>query len=429
MNGRLENRPASNKPASNKPDSMRRRITVAYLTFAAASSLFFAVIAAIAVEGIEVRLVDERLEEVASWASPRFAGKLPVEMPAGISFHHGEGIPRSLRALPEGVQEVTVDGVDLHVLKGRDSLGTFVVVDHDSDYEQIELVVYSMFGIAFLGFLGCSLMLGRFVGNRVVNPIVELAGAVGARTEPLPLQERTDELGLLARTIAGHTDELRQFLDRERFFTGDVSHELRTPLTVIAGAAEVLMAQTEREPALYAPAERIYRAAREATDVTSMLLRLARSPEQLEWTTLSAAALARAEVLRYQPLVANRPLALRYLGGEDFAIHGVRELVLSAIGNLVRNACQYTENGVVEVSLAGGAVIVEDTGPGLPPAARARLNNEPIPLDARGSSGTGLGLGLVQRICVHLGASLLLRERAGGGTRFEIHFPPELTRP
>lgn len=413
----------------SKAESMRRRISVAYLKFAAVATLFFAVIAALAVEGIEVRLVDERLEEVASWASPRHAGKLPVEMPAGISFHHGAGIPRSLRSLPDGVQEVTVDGVDLHVLKGRDSLGPYVVVDHDSDYEQIEVVVYSMFGVAFLGFLGCSLMLGRYVGNQVVNPIVELAEAVDGRAPQLPLQGRPDELGLLARTIAGHTGELRQVLDRERFFTGDVSHELRTPLTVIAGAAEVLMAQTEREPVLYAPAERIYRAAREATDVTSMLLRLARSPDQLEWAHMSAAALAHAEAARYQPLVTGRPLALRYAGGEDFTIHGVRELVLAAIGNLVRNACQYTESGTVEVSLLGRAIVVEDTGPGLPPAARARLHNEPIPAGAKGSSGTGLGLGLVQRICAHLGATLVLSSRKGGGTRFEIHFPDELTRP
>jgi signal transduction histidine kinase len=252
------------------------------------------------------------------------------------------------------------------------------------------------------------------------------------------LQERGDELGLLARTIAGHTAELNQFLDRERFFTGDVSHELRTPLTVIAGAAEVLLAQTAHDPALHAPAERIYRAARDASDTTSMLLQLARSPERLEWVAISAQALAREEVARCQVLVTGRPVELRYAGGGDFAVHGVRELVLAAIGNLVRNACQYTERGHVEVRLEGRSVIVEDTGPGLPAAARARLCNEPIPADARGSSGTGLGLGLVQRICAHLGATLVLRDLSGqqpAGSCIEICFPaaampvnPSLTR-
>jgi signal transduction histidine kinase len=408
--------------------SLRRRISVAYLTFAAASSVFFAVIAALAVEGIEVKLVDERLEEVASWAGPRHAGGLPVEMPAGLSYFHGNGIPRSLRPLADGVYELTIDGVDLHVLRGSNAAGPFAVVDHDSAYEHIEVVVYSMFGIAFLGFLWCAVLLGRYLGNRIVTPIVTLAQAVQERAPELPLLDQADELGLLARTIAGNTAELKQFLDRERFFTGDVSHELRTPLTVIAGAAEVLMAQAAHDPALYAPAERIYRAALEASDVTGVLLRLARSPSQLEWSSLSAVALAQEEVARYQGLVAGRPLALRFDGGADFLVHGVRELVAAAIGNLIRNACQYTERGEVLVRLQGHSVIVSDTGPGLPPAARARLRNEPIPADARGSSGTGLGLGLVQRICAHLGAGLVLHEQPTG-SRIEIRFPEELTRP
>ncbi|MFC5459716.1 sensor histidine kinase [Massilia niabensis] len=411
-----------------KTDSLRRRITRAYLTFAAVSSVFFAIIAAVAVEGIEIQLVDERLEEVAAWAGPRSAGGLPVEMPAGLSYHHGAGIPQPLHALAEGVHEVTVDGVDLHVLRGRDGRGDWAVVDHASAYEQIELVVYSMFAVAFMGFMGFAVVLGRFLGNRIVDPIVELADAVEKRAPQLPLQDRQDELGLLARTITGHTAELRQFLDRERFFTGDVSHELRTPLTVITGAAELLLEQTKHDPALHAPAERIHRAARDAGDVTSMLLRLARSPERLEWSAMPAAALASAEVARYQALVAHRPVELRYAGGDDFVVHGVRELVLAAIGNLVRNACQYTQQGHVEVRLEANGVIVEDTGPGLPPAARARLCNEPMPTGARGSSGTGLGLGLVQRICAHLGASLVLREQAAGSC-IEIRFPQELTRP
>ena len=71
-------------PAPMPPfKSLRRRIVVAYLLFAAAASVLFAVIAAMAVEGIEVRLVDERLAEVANWIQPRYAGHLPVEMPAG----------------------------------------------------------------------------------------------------------------------------------------------------------------------------------------------------------------------------------------------------------------------------------------------------------------------------------------------------------
>ncbi len=411
-----------------KADSLRRRIIGAYMTFAVAVSAVFAIIAALAVEGIEQKLVDERLEEIALWAAPRHTGGMPVQMPAGLTFHHGADIPRSLRGLPHGVREITVDGTDLHVLAGNDGHGEFVVVDHDSEYEKIEIVVYSMFAAGFLAFVACSLILARFLANRIVTPITLLSEAVEERRDQLPCLERSDELGVLARAFARRTGELKQFLDRERFFTGDVSHELRTPLTVISGAAEVLIARTEGEPALQAPAERIYRAAREASDVTSVLLRLARTPQGLEAPQQSVAELAEYEVARCQPMVADKPVTLRYQDGSDFIVYGSRELLQAAISNLLRNACAYTEQGEIVLRLEQRSIIVEDTGPGLPPAALARLRGESRPDDDGASSGTGLGLGLVQRICIYLGAELQVQQRKGGGTRFDISFPADLTQ-
>ncbi|KAB8049180.1 two-component sensor histidine kinase [Janthinobacterium sp. FT14W] len=402
--------------------SLKRRIIVAYLLFAVVASVFFAMIAAIAVEGIEVRLVDARLKEVAAWASPRHAAGLPVEMPAGLSFHHAEDTPLPLRGLAPGMHEKTVDGVDLHVLVGSDVHGAFVVIDHATEYEKIELVVYSMFALGFIGFLICASLLGAFIANRLITPIMSLTQAVKVGQTALPLQDSADELGILARAFAARTAELTEVLDRERFFTGDVSHELRTPLTVITGAAEILMEQGADAPLVRSASERIYRAAREATDSVTVLLRLARAPELLECASLSVAELARQECLRFQSHTAGKPLSLVFAGGEDFLVNAPRELLAAAIGNLVRNACQYTLQGEVIVRLAGCALIVEDTGPGLPEAARARLLHQPIPANLGGSSGTGLGLGLVQRICLYLGADLAFSVRPAGGSVLRIDF-------
>ncbi len=231
-----------------RPDSLRRGIALAYLWFALGSSVFFALVAIIVVEGIEVHLVDNRLAEVAAWASPRHAAGLPVAMPAGLSFYHGATIPLSLRNLPPGAGEVHVDGVGLHVLAGKDDTGDYVVVDHESDYEKTELAVYSMFALGFVGFMLAAFFHGRFIASRLVTPVMTLATAVRNGVPELPLLEREDELGVLARAFAAHTSELRGYLDRERFFTGDVSHELRTPLTVIIGAAEILVGQAGSKP-------------------------------------------------------------------------------------------------------------------------------------------------------------------------------------
>lgn len=411
-----------------KSDSLRRRIVVAFLAFGVVCTLFFAAIAAVGVEGIEVHLVDNRLTEVAAWAAPRHTAGIPVEMPAGLSFHREEAIPQSLRYLAPGVHEIKVDGIGLHVLAGQDGAGKYVVVDHESDYEKVELIIYSAFAVTFLGFLLFAALLGGFVARRVVNPMTTLADAVASRAATLPLLERKDELGTLARAFGAHTEELRSVLDRERFFTGDVSHELRSPLTVIMGAAEIIMTQAEDE-SLRVPAERIYRAANEAAECVTVLLLLARAHELAELPPVQIGQIAIAETQRYRPMVSGKPVALQCDVADDFSVRAPRELCAAAIGNLIRNACQYTEDGYVKIRLEADSVIVEDTGPGLPAAVRAKLGQAAARVPSTGSAGTGLGLALARRICEYLGATLTHADRAGGGSIFTITFPPISQQP
>ena len=372
-------------------ESIGRRIVKAYLLFAVAFSVFFMAVAVVVVEGIELRMVDRRLEEVAAWASPRHAGGLPVEMPAGVSFHHGDDIPQRLRGLPAGVSDVDAEGIGLHVFSGRDRAGPYVVVDHESDYESVERLVYSMILLCLLGFLAMSVGLGRYMARRVVGPIGELSTAVIRRKTDWPQLHSPDELGILARAFAAHTAELQVFLERERAFTGDVSHELRTALTVISGAAELLRDQ-ELTPSGQAAAERIARAAHEAAENVDTLLQLARSPDALDEGPLPLAPLAEEEVRRYQNLVAHKPVRLEFAGGPDFTVRGHPRLVATLLGNLIRNACLYTDQGAVRVALLGRSVTVQDSGRGLPAAVLDMLAKDSAGHPMKGSEGTGLGL-------------------------------------
>ncbi len=410
----------------SKPGSLQRRITVAYLMLALSACVIFTLIAAIAVEGIEVRLVDQRLESVAAWASPRQIAGLPVEMPAGVIFYHGDSIPVSLRGLAPGVHEKTVDGATLRMLVGRDGAGDFVVLDRESDYEKIEAVVYSIVAAGFGGLLILSLLLGRYVARRFVTPIATLATAVMDRDpkQELPLLGNTDEMGVLARAFSARTAELQQFLVRERFFTGDVSHELRTSLTVIIGAAEILVKRTADAPELSAPAQRILRAATEATEFVTVLLLLARAPQLIDAPETRLGPLIREEMERGRLLCAGKPVSMELSLDGDPAVFARRELLATAIGNLIRNACQYTGKGSVLIRAGGHSVTVEDTGPGIPEAVRARLSGQvPASTAAGSSAGSGIGLALVKRICEHLGATLLVEDRPGGGAKFTIVFP------
>ncbi|MFC5514004.1 ATP-binding protein [Massilia jejuensis] len=404
-------------------ESIGKRIVKAYLLFALAFSMFFMTVAIVVVEGIEMHMVERRLEEVAAWASPRHAGGLPVEMPTSISFHHGDDIPQSLRNLPAGINDVEADGIGLHVFSGRDSGGPYVVVDHQSDYESVERLVYSMLLLSLMGFLGMSVLLGRYMARRFVDPIVQLSKAVLERKDEWPHLDSRDELGILARAFAEHTGEQKVFLERERAFTGDVSHELRTALTVISGAAELLELDEHTSPASRAASERISRAAREAAESVDTLLQLARAPELIEYELFPIEPMVQEEVRRYQSLVANKPVQLEFAGGSDFVVRAQPRLVSAIIGNLIRNACLYTDHGAVTVRLADRSIAVCDSGRGLPAAVLAMLSNEAMGAPLKGSDGTGLGLALVKRICRQLGATLDLATPSSGGTTVTVNFP------
>ncbi|WP_308925916.1 HAMP domain-containing sensor histidine kinase [Janthinobacterium sp. J1-1] len=398
--------------------SIGRQIIGAYLLFTAACCLLFITIGAFVIEGIEVRLVDDRLKEVAAWAAPRYVGGLPVEMPSGLSFHHGEGIPTSLRALPEGVQEAIVDGIELHVFGGHTSAGPFVVIDHASDYENVEKAVYSLILTSFIGFLGFSLLLGRYMARRFVSPITSLSLAVAEKQPHLPLLQENNELGALARAFDAYAKEMKHYLDRERFFTGDVSHELRTPLTIIRGAVEILSLETIKHPAMQAPVERINRAIEDASQSVNVLLMLARAPNLIESSEISVGALAQAQVEQYQFLVRDKPVKLTFAGG-DFRLKVPAKLLESALGNLIRNACLYTDRGTVAVEITGYKIQVHDTGAGLPDAVMAMLLDEQTGSYV-GSEGTGLGLALVKRICEYIGSTLRVVSKSDQGSVIEI---------
>ncbi len=398
--------------------SIGRQIINAYLIFTVACCLLFVIIGTIVIEGIEVRLVDDRLKEVAAWAAPRHAGGLPVEMPSGLSFHHGEGIPTSLRSLPEGVQEATVDGVGLHVFGGHTPAGPFVVIDHESDYDNVEAAVYSLILASFVGFLGLSLLLGRYMARRFVSPLTALSESVAVGRPELPFLQVNNEFGALARAFDTYARDMQHYLDRERFFTGDVSHELRTPLTIIRGAVEILSVELGQRSSMRAPIDRINRALQDATDSVNVLLMLARAPNLIESSEISVSALAQAQVEQYQFMVENKPVELRFEGG-DFQLRVPSKLLEAALGNLIRNACIYIERGTVTVTITGHTIQVADTGAGLPEAVLAMLLDEHTRTYA-GSEGTGLGLALVKRICEYIGATLRFVSTPGQGTIIEI---------
>lgn len=106
------------------------------------------------------------------------------------------------------------------------------------------------------------------------------------------------------------------------------------------------------------------------------------------------------------------------------------KLVARALLNLIRNGARYASRTVLlsAASDASGALVlsVDDDGPGIPVADRARVFEPFQRLDSsrdRQTGGFGLGLAIVRRVARVHGGEVWLEDSPLGGARFVISLP------
>lgn len=110
----------------------------------------------------------------------------------------------------------------------------------------------------------------------------------------------------------------------------------------------------------------------------------------------------------------------------ELALDADRDILLSAIGNLLQNAFKFTDPGG-EVSLSAYAVAgrviidVEDNGPGLPPETEKMF--QPFTQGSEDHSGLGLGLAISRKGVEANGGLLTVVSTPGRGCVFTIDLP------
>ena len=102
------------------------------------------------------------------------------------------------------------------------------------------------------------------------------------------------------------------------------------------------------------------------------------------------------------------------------------ELLKMALGNLIKNAFQYTDDGEVIVTIDAEKITVTDTGLGIPEAMMPLLYERFERLNEVNTAdqveGSGLGLSIVQRIMTHMDWELIHQANATGGSTFSIYY-------
>ena len=348
--------------------------------------------------------------------------------------------PPALMAFPPGFHELD-SSADLSVLYVADGdAGRLYLV---FDGEQVrELALY--FGLAPLALVLIIIYTAAWISyrasRRTVSPVIELAAQVkrfdpaasnanafGAESLPAQADEETVTLADALRSLCERIDA---FTEREHSFTRDASHELRSPLTVIRLAADMLLNNQELSRPAHNSVLRIKRAVQDMEELTEVFLLLARESNRgLSAELVCVNDVVREEVERVRHLVAGKPVEVVVEETDRLEVRAPGRVLAVLAGNLLRNACLYTEGGVIRVRLGSDGLSIEDSGAGMAPEELDRAF-EPFERGAAGSAaGYGVGLSLVRRLCERFGWPVSLESAAGLGTRVTMRFPPSSAAP
>jgi two-component system sensor histidine kinase PrrB len=383
----------------------------------------------------ELPAVDSRLEDVlrASGSSLRLSigGKQLVSA--------GRGAPGKL---PLGLHSVAARGTHYRTYAEtlRDaSLGGLVRLEVSTSLRPLEhrqaalrrrlaLIFGGVLLVAALGvWLAADLVLRPLrrlrAGTAQIATEADLARPVGVEG-PTELRALASSFNAMLARLRRSAEDRNRALAATRRFTADAGHELRTPLTSVQAALSSLARHPELPAAQRtAMAEDALAEQRRLVALLDGLQALARGdagPVEHVGVELGelvdgalAAARARWPATAFSAELPDADITL--LGWEP----GLRMLV----DNLLANAARHGAGQVAVTLRAGGPqLVVEDDGPGIADADRARVFEPFARVEGRDRPGSGLGLALVAQQARLHGARVEIGDAELGGARLTVTF-------
>jgi PAS domain S-box-containing protein len=231
-------------------------------------------------------------------------------------------------------------------------------------------------------------------------------------------------------------EELRQADRRKSEFLAMLAHELRNPLSPIQNAVEILRrigaGNSDLEPLAEVLQRQVAHMVRLVEDLLDVS-RISRGKIQV-----SPAPLELGPVIRHA-VEATRPLAERKrheltveLPGEPIYLHADAARIMQVIGNLLTNACKYTEPGgsislVVAREGSHAVIRVQDNGIGIAAEHLPTIFEMFSQIDTsleRSQGGLGIGLALVKNLVeMHNGSVEAHSSGPGQGSQFVVRLP------
>ena len=233
--------------------------------------------------------------------------------------------------------------------------------------------------------------------------------------------------------LEDRTSDIR--LDKtRRDFIENISHELKTPIGAIALLSEAIQEAGDDRVAVAKFAASLSKESSRLTFLVQDIIKLSRL--QAEEVIAAAELVDLNEVVaeaidRNEQLAANRKIRLVSEQAQRLEVFGNKEMLITAVKNLIENAITYSDPGS-SVGIGCGVkqdiaeVAVTDSGSGISPENQQRIFERfyrADPSRSRDTGGTGLGLSIVKHVAkVHRG-EVKLFSQVGVGSTFTLRIP------
>jgi two-component system sensor histidine kinase SenX3 len=235
-----------------------------------------------------------------------------------------------------------------------------------------------------------------------------------------------------AVAVVEDVSERRRLESVRRDFVANISHELKTPVGALGLLAETLGAEDDPEIVRRLAARMTNEAFRVARTIDDLLdlSRIEVEPD-VQGEVVAVNVVVGEAVERAAPVSSGRDIAVQVDVPKRHVVRGDRRQLVSAVTNLLENACKYSDPGsTVSVrSRADGSSVeleVADHGIGIPERDLERVFERFYRVDrarSRETGGTGLGLAIVRHVAVNHGGEVRVRSREGEGSVFTLRLP------
>jgi len=268
-----------------------------------------------------------------------------------------------------------------------------------------------------------------------LEPVARVRSQVARRQaddlSPVSEAGLPDEVRPLVHELNLLFGRVRTAFDAQQNFVADAAHELRTPLAALRLQTQSLDRAADPEARKVAVG-RLTAGIDRATRLVEQLLVLARQEASaangVATRPVDLAELARRTVGDLVGLAQAKDVDLGLQHADQASIDGQPDALHILLRNLVENAVKYTPSGgTVDIAVRAEKdkvdVVVEDSGPGIPPEERERVFDRFYRVAGSEAAGSGLGLAIIKAIAERHGATLKLDKSARlGGLAATVSF-------